>query len=96
MSGALVQGRAANPDANFDVLNLEFRRVSSGSFLQRYTPRSVAGWDMCHDAVCVWCSIRCRVDHPLKGQSIYAFVTLRGHDHQNNAMRKTLMDHVRK
>ena len=39
---------------------------------------------------------RYRVDHALKGQAIYAFVTLRGTDHQNDAMRKVLLDHVRK
>ena len=36
------------------------------------------------------------VDHALKGQAIYAFVTLRGHVQTSDAMRKLLMDHVRK
>ena len=37
-----------------------------------------------------------RVDHPLKGQAIYAFVTLRGHGREDDTMRKALGDHVRK
>ncbi|KAG2434406.1 hypothetical protein HYH02_012418 [Chlamydomonas schloesseri] len=36
------------------------------------------------------------VDHALKGQAIYAFVTLRGHVQAGDAMRKLLLDHVRK
>ncbi|PNH11330.1 Acetyl-coenzyme A synthetase [Tetrabaena socialis] len=31
-----------------------------------------------------------------QGQAIYAFVTLRGHGRQDEAMRKVLADHVRK
>ncbi|GFR51481.1 hypothetical protein Agub_g13891 [Astrephomene gubernaculifera] len=36
------------------------------------------------------------VDHPLKGQAIYAFVTVCSPEKQTAAMRKVLNDHVRK
>jgi hypothetical protein len=42
-----------------------------------------------------WLPLPCRVDHPVKGQAIYAYVTLTDAGRHDDAMRKRLADHVR-
>lgn len=36
------------------------------------------------------------MDHPIKGQAIYAYVTMSDTGHHDDAMRKVLLDNVRK
>ncbi|GLI67071.1 hypothetical protein VaNZ11_011266 [Volvox africanus] len=68
-----------------DVINVSGHRIGTAEVESSLTEHAD-----CAEAAVIG------VDHALKGQAIYAFVTLRGVDHQNDAMRKTLMDHVRK
>lgn len=68
-----------------DVINVSGHRIGTAEVESALTEHAE-----CAEAAVIG------VDHPLKGQAIYAFVTMRGHGQQNNAMRKVLMDHVRK
>ncbi|KXZ53705.1 hypothetical protein GPECTOR_6g622 [Gonium pectorale] len=68
-----------------DVINVSGHRIGTAEVESALTEHAD-----CAEAAVIG------VEHGIKGQAIYAFVTLRGHDHQTEAMRKGLMDHVRK
>ncbi|KAG2494997.1 hypothetical protein HYH03_006930 [Edaphochlamys debaryana] len=68
-----------------DVINVSGHRIGTAEVESALTEHAD-----CAEAAVIG------VDHPLKGQAIYAFVTLVGSSHQSEGMRKLLMDHVRK
>ncbi|GLC60387.1 hypothetical protein PLESTB_001606800 [Pleodorina starrii] len=68
-----------------DVINVSGHRIGTAEVESALTEHAD-----CAEAAVIG------VDHALKGQAIYAFVTLRGMEHQTDAMRKILNDHVRK
>ncbi|GAX72977.1 hypothetical protein CEUSTIGMA_g430.t1 [Chlamydomonas eustigma] len=68
-----------------DVINVSGHRIGTAE-----VEGALAEHPLCAEAAVVG------VDHPIKGQSIYAYVTLTDAQRQGKEMRQILVDHVRK
>ena len=68
-----------------DVINVSGHRVGTAE-----VESALTGHDQCAEAAVIG------VDHAVKGQSIYAYVTMKGSAKQDEATRTALREHVRK
>lgn len=68
-----------------DVINVSGHRIGTAE-----VEGALTAHEECVEAAVIG------VDHPIKGQSIYAYVTVSDNGHHDDHMRHLLMDHVRK